>query len=181
MTIFEDAFCVGEIVESPTKYDITVRGTIKEATDDGILYYVAAAPPDYRASYSGSALPFNSMEQAFDNTPNKGSLRLDGSGFVIPLVFPNSYYIGLGTTFVPPTLYLRYMTSGQPKELTIKLSEGIPYRSLTYDELHKGGVSFYDDAKLKLPVRTQEQIARDSDYPAMNKKQNMFWGLKPAR
>ena len=33
--------------------------------------------------------------------------------------------------------------------------------------------------KNKLPIRTQEQVLRDSSYPEDNRMPSDFWGLKP--
>ena len=40
---------------------------------------------------------------------------------------------------------------------------------------------FYYCSKTKLPVRTQEQVLRDSGYPEDNKMHDDFWGLRPPR
>ena len=37
--------------------------------------------------------------------------------------------------------------------------------------------SIFYSGRNKLPVRTQEQILRDSSYPCINKMPDNFWGL----
>jgi hypothetical protein len=55
--------------------------------------------------------------------------------------------------------------------------EIIPYRSLGYPLLRKTQKeAFYHR---KLPIRSQEQIIRDSQYP--NHEHTSFWGLKPPK
>ena len=49
-------------------------------SENNIIYYSAANPPDYRATYTGSGLPFANQHIAFENSPNKGkSDLLDGN------------------------------------------------------------------------------------------------------
>jgi len=179
---FETVFCSGEIYDAGNNTDIRVVGRLKETVKDDTVYFIAANPPDYRATYTGSGLPFANQEQAFENTPNKGSTRLFQNTFEIPLMFPNSYYVGLGTVIVPPTLYIEYVTvEGVKRTVSIKISDGIPYRMLTYPMQFtraRADSTFYRDG-WEMPVRTQEQILRDAAYPAINKMHNNFWGLKP--
>lgn len=179
---FENVFCSGEIYDAGNNVDIRVIGRVKETVKDNVVYFVAANPPDYRASYTGSGLPFANQNQAFENTPNKGKVDLYQGTFEIPLMFPNSYYVGLGTVVVPPTLYLEYFTTdGTKRSVSIKISDGIPYRMLSYPmQFTRARVdaSFYRDG-WSMPVRTQEQILRDAAYPAVNMMHQNFWGLKP--
>jgi hypothetical protein len=158
--------------------DFTVNLTLEHPPDNNVIEYVAAAPPDHRASFGGSALPFASPRQAFEGSPNKGTIKINGQQLQLHIQFPNSYYTGLGSHIVPPTLYIRYRFNGQVVKASIKLSNGVPYRSLTYPALRKG-VEFYDNIAV-LPVRTQEGILRDSKYPVTNVEAPDFWGLKPA-
>ena len=162
-------------------HDVNINISIDDVVDDGVIQYLAAAPPDYKTSYSGSGLPFHSYEQAFHNTPNKGSVVLSGNEANISLVYPNSFYMALGTVIVPPTVYLFYTSGGIQKEKAIKLSDGVPYRLLSYPMKFtkaRENVMFYDGI-WQLPVRTQEEILRDAGFPAKNKMANNFWGLKP--
>ena len=184
---FESAYCSG-VVESTDEYDaqLVVRGRVNDYIKDGKLYYIAAAPPDYRATFSGSGLPFANQVQAFQHTPNKGYVTVNGYGseFEINLMTPNAYYVGLGTVYVPPTLYLEFVSqNGVKRNVSVKLSDGIPYRSLTHpgpgqNTAPRSGPMFYA-TQFYLPVRSQEQILRDSGYPQENKMNSDFWGLKP--
>lgn len=183
--LFESAYCSGTISHGEYDRQIVVQGRITEQIKDNTVYFIAASPPDYRATFSGSGLPFYSQVQAFENTPNKGKIVVSiGVEFQIELMMPNSYYVGLGTVYVPPTLYLEYFNAeGQKRNVSIKLSDGIPYRSLTWPgpgqkTAARGGPMFYA-TQFKLPVRSQEQILRDAAYPEKNKMDEDFWGLKP--
>lgn len=136
--------------------------------------YLAAAPIDRHASYSGSALPFASPDMAFENTPNKGALNLHNNSAIIHIQIPNSYYTSLGTTLIAPTLYLTYTVGGKQKKIAVRIDDQVPFRSLTYDSF-RTSAQFYNQ---KLPVRSQEAVFRDSAYP--EKQPQTFWGLKPA-
>lgn len=159
--------------------EFTVNGAIQNPVDDNKILYYAASPPDFRTTYTGSGLPFANQEQAFYNTPNKGIIELNNGNFSIQLLYPNSYMVGLGTVTIPPTLYIEYLSNGKKEEVSIKLSEGLPYRMLTYPSIGRArsGPEFYNE---DLPIRTQEQILRDSGYPGVNITPDNYWGLKPS-
>jgi hypothetical protein len=161
--------------------DILVRGllSIKSAPDGGQIYFLAAAPPDYRSSFSGSALPFANADQAFYNTPNRGVVKvaLDGS-FEITLRVPNSYYVGHGTVRVPPTLHIVYYNRGERVSSSLQVSEGVPYRSLTYPA-KRANAMFY--SPYDSDARSQEEILRASAYPDVNTEAPNFWGSKPPK
>ena len=59
------------------------------------------------------------------------------------------------------------------------LGNSIPFRTLTWPkkrDWNKGPLFYCNN---NLPVRNQEQILRDSGYPAINKEPSNFWGLIP--
>jgi hypothetical protein len=146
---------------------------------------MAANPPDFRTSYSGSALPFASKDQAFEESPNIGKVTIVNSKFTIKVLFPNSYMIGLGSVLIPPTVYLQYITTkdNEVHNFSIQVSNGIPYRTLTYPLA--GGCArqqsvFYSNHHC-LPIRkNQEEILRQSAYPQRNIEPSNFWGDKPS-
>ena len=161
---------------------VVFTGQIRDHVKDGKLTYAAAAPADRRASYSGSGLPFFNAAQAFEHTPNIGTVSTDAGGrFVITLTMPNAYYIGLGSTYVPPTIYLTWNNGQTSVDRSVQLAEGIPYRKLTYP-WQRVDASFYG-SMWSLPVRSQEQVFRDSVYPQQQQQQqhedDHFWGLRP--
>ena len=179
---FTNDICSGEIHSD--RYDLIIIGTIHESVKDNMVYYMAASPPDYHASRSGSALPFIDQEQAFTGSPNKGKFQLQSNKFQLNLIYPNSYMIGLGSVLVPPTLYLSFKSvNGESRYASIKISEGIPYRSLTYPS--EGGCArrspeFYNN-HASLPIRNnQEEILRQSAYPITNTMPSNYWGMKPS-
>lgn len=163
-------------------HDVEVKVTMHETVDGGIVRYFAASPPDYRSSFSGSGLPFANAEQAFQNTPNKGTVRLPAGSntFVLRLLYPNAYYVNLGSVLVPSVVHFRYTSGGQPRARAHVISTGVPYRMLTYPAQHtrsRHDAGFYDNRDL--PIRTQEQILRSYAFPAANAMAPNFWGLKP--
>lgn len=185
VSMFSNMYCKANIY-TYNNQDITVKGSIKEHVKDNTVFYIAAAPPDYRATFTGSGLPFANQDQAFYATPNSGKVLLNDNSFEIKLMYPNSYYVGLGTVVIQPTVYVYYIPSSgdstTPKVISIPVSEGIPYRMLSYPMQFtkpRENAMFYDNV-YKLPVRTQEQILRSAAYPSENKMADNFWGLKPS-
>ena len=165
------------------KSDMTLVGHINDDVSDYNLFYIAASPADHRATYTGSGLPFANQLQAFDSTPNKGVVPINpiDHSFQIDFMIPNSYMVGLGSVTIPPTLYIHYVDGEKRlKEVSIQVSNGIPYRMLTYpmSPRSRDGPEFYD-SQFYLPVRSQEQILLDSGYPKTNWMPVNHWGLKP--
>lgn len=142
--------------------------------------FVAAAPAPKNSSYSGSGLPFVSPSMAIDKTPNKGTFHVDAMNKgSFQVLVPNSYYAALGTVLIPPTVYVTCRVHDEEKTISIQVNSPIPFRTLTYDN-KRTSANFYNNLK-DLPVRSQEQILRDSAYPCKIEPQpSNFWGLKPA-
>lgn len=184
-TKFKTLFCEGDIIQqtSVDKYDIIVNGVIMDQIKNNVIYCIAASPADRKASYTGSGFPFHNERQAFQNTPNKLAIQVVNNTFSMPLLFPNSYYVELGNKLIPPTLFIRYHNGEREKMINIKLGDPIPYRLLGYPPkeftLSRNDASFYH-AHHNLPVRSQEQVLRDSSYPDKNKMASDFWGLRPS-
>jgi len=182
---FSTLFCQGSIqpTDNDSKYDIVVSGVVNDTIKDGIVHFLASNPIDRRSSFSGSGFPYANSEQAFDATPNRGSIKCENTSFKIPLLFPNSFYTNLGNNVVPPCLFLRWTSStGEERKVTIKLGEPVPYRFLSYPKectMARENATFYH-AHHNLPVRSQEQVFKDSIYPHVNKMHSDYWGLKPA-
>ena len=152
-----------------------IKSHIPDACDDGLVRYIAALPAERRTSYTGSAMPYASYEQAFEGTPNKGA-HLIMDGFVtVNISRPNAFYTCLGRVRVPPTLYIRFRSEGRWKEFAIKLSNGAVHRRLSHPSSRKDA-TFYGSLS-ELPVRSQQQILVDSSAPQSYSE--TFWGLKP--
>ena len=103
--------------------------------------------------------------------------------FEFKVSYPNSYYVGLGTAIVEPSCQIKVCGPNSDNKIhTIKLGHGIPFRMLTYPSSFKTksrkNPSFYD-VRDNQPIRTQEQILRDSSFPSSNKMPEDFWGLAP--
>lgn len=154
------------------------------SSGDAYVKYWAANPPTYGDSYSGSGLPYPNPAVAYENSPNIGVIKCSGNEFEFRLVYPNSYYKNMGTVLVPPQVRFHF-TDASGKKIskihTLKLSEGIPFRTLTWPpqrDWNKGPLYYCNN---NLPVRTQAQILRETSYPALNVTPNNFWGLKPPK
>jgi hypothetical protein len=159
--------------------DLTITARIHDLVDGGKVKFIAACPPDYRQSFTGSGLPFTSPQQAFHETPNIGEVRvMDDGKVVIRLQYPNAYYEDVGRgKLVPPTLFLEYKRNGKRVRKQIKVGNKMPYRDLIHPSIRQGA-TFYS-GKNAQEVRSQEQILYDSGYPAINEEAIDFWGKKP--
>jgi hypothetical protein len=179
---FNKDMCQG-VVTNNGYGDINIKGFINNNIPDTLVVYWAPSPPTYLTSYSGSGLPYPNADVAYSRTPNSGAVKTGPNGdFSFNLKYPNSYYVRLGTLYVPPQVNIKICQSGMDdKYSTIQLGEGIPYRTLTYPAppSKKPRISplFYHEPKDL--IRSQEQILRESAYPSTNTMPDNFWGLKP--
>ena len=169
---------VSESARACGSKDVTLYVSVSSHVDDRLLYYVAAAPPDYRGSFTGSGLPFADAEQAYHASPNVGTLELDGANTgVVKLLYPNAYYAGLGSVLVPSMVHFYYKSDGALQKHTHVIGKGVPYRALTYPA-KRAGPPFYHNPDL--PIRGQEAILRSGAYPALNAAVPAnFWGARP--
>lgn len=172
--LFSNKICRGTIIISEDMQNVTISGNaIAQIPAGSAIQYVAARPIERRMSFTGSGLPYATTMQAFENTPTKGEIVVNGSKqFKLTFQMPSAYYTGLGTAIVPPTIYL---TFGTIKD-RIYLSPPLPFRTLTYPNLRKD-VMFYDGLN-SLPVRGQEEILRSAGYCTRSHYDNWF-GQKP--
>lgn len=161
---------------------VTLRGKINDTIKGHTIRYMAASPADRRMSFSGSGLPYSSPQMAFGNSPSRGDIEPGvENSFEIEFEMPNSYYTNLGTNLICPSVYLKYENGIETVTINIELTDPIPYRMLTYPSrytLARTNADFYQNI-LPLPVRTQEQILRDSAYPSKNMMHSNFWGSRP--
>jgi hypothetical protein len=183
---FEKIDCKGVAVNGGNG-DVLVQGEAKSNTPNPTIVFWAPNPPTWSQSYSGSGLPYHDSIQAYEKSPNVGAVKAINRKFEFRIKFPNAYYVGLGSLYVPPVVHFKICEEGSDgKEYhTIDLGKGIPYRTLTYpappSNRPRDSPLFYYCSKTKLPVRTQEQVLRDSGYPEDNKMHDDFWGLRPPR
>jgi len=177
--ISEKYTCEGIVLDSG-KGEYVVKGSIQTLTPNATLIFWAANPPTYTTSYSGSGLPFPNPDVAFENTSNKGAVKINGGTFEFRVQYPNSYYVGLGSLYIPPSVFVKVCEPGKRSEInTITLGNGIPFRMLTYPPSYgsvpRQNPHFYS-GRDNLAHRTQEQILRDSGFPSKNEMPNNFWG-----
>lgn len=157
-----------------SKYDIIINIETKNNVDDDVLYFVAPNPPDYRTSYSGSALPFHNENQAFENTPNKGKVVFKKNKASFGIKYPNSYYKNIGNIQVLPHVDLIYKISGKEYIFSYKLSENpIPYRSLTHPYTRLSPM-FYEP-KTEKQIASQCTLFTNTAYPKTNISLDNFW------
>lgn len=159
---------------------IQVTGNIKDTRYNKLMYW-AAAPARVGLSFSGNGLPFANPDMAYENTPNKGEVMLNGGTFSFTLdSVPNAYYVGNGTLYMPPHMTMKVCQGNQceDKYVTVKIDEGMPFRTLTYpappSKKPRDGPLFYLEPWHG--ARTQEQILRARGYPEQNITPDNFWG-----
>lgn len=163
-----------ECIEGEISYDkrfIYVKGKVKDNVKNGLIDYLAACPNEMRMTASASRLPYSNSDIAFCNTVNKGRNELLlGNKFEIKLEDPGSYYVGLGTVLVPPTLYIRYKSIDKTKIISVKVNEPAPFRTLTYP-LQRKDPSFYVRPEPEV-LPSSEQRFKDSLYPVCDTVRN---------
>lgn len=175
---FKMVYC-GGVIKKNTNGTVTVECSFEDGVQVDGIKYMAARPADRRASYTGSGFPYASKTQAFQNTPTQGKLSVFNNTFSLTFPTPNSYYANLGNKLVPPTLFVSYENgSGKEQVLEIVVDDQIPYRFLQFPS-QRHDATFYH-AHHNLPVRTQEQVLRDGQYPPKHKMADDYWGLRPA-
>ena len=179
--------CTGTMTADTTTGDIIIKGRVTTNDINRVMYW-ASAPPTYGTSFSGSGMPYPNPATAFDRTPNRGVVELNSIGeFTFRIKYPNAYYVGLGSLYVPPHVNLKLCVAGldeaDPANKTVSLTidEGIPFRLLTYpappSKKPRTGPMFYCEPCQG--ARTQEAILRASGYPEKNVMPDNFWGTKP--
>ena len=178
--VFNEEGIVG-IIENRGSGDIVISGTLNTIEPNPIISYWAANPPTYLTSFSGSGMPYPNPEIAYNRTSNSGQVVAQDRSFRFRLKYPNAYYVGLGTLYVPPHVNIKIKDGNYERKITVKIDDGIPFRTLTYtsppSKKPRVNAMFYYEREKE--VRTQEQILRDSGYPEVNKMPDNFWGKKP--
>lgn len=178
----ENSFVENLDINKNSDGSLLIFGNITKAYNVGKVYikYTAANPPTFSSNYAGSGLPFPSEDVAYENTPNRGLVEVIDSKFSLNIIFPNSYYINMGSQYIKPHAKIVLVDSNNIEisdVKTIHLGEGIPFRTLTWPiqrDWNIGSMFYKND---NLPVRTQYQILLDSAYPSINRVPNNFWGL----
>lgn len=180
---FEKIDCKGVVINAGAG-DVVVQGEVKSKTSDPKIMFWAPNPPTWSQSYTGSGLPYHDSIQAYQQSPNVGAVKAVNRKFEFRIKFPNAYYVGLGSLYVPPVVHFKICEEDcdQKEYHTVELGKGIPFRTLTYpsppSNRPRNSPMFYHCGQ-GLPVRTQEQVLRDSGYPEDNRTPDNFWGLKP--
>ena len=120
--------------------------------------------------------------QAYQQSPNVGAVKVVNRKFEFRIKFPNAYYVGLGSLYVPVVHFKVCEEDCNQKEYhTVELGKGIPFRTLTYPSppnRPRDSPMFYHCGN-KLPVRTQEQGIKRFWLSEDNRMPDNFWGLKP--
>ena len=181
--LFNKDLCEGAI-SYKGRGDLIIQGKLKNIPSVSKLFFWAAAPPTYGTSFSGSGMPYPDPLTAYDRTPNKGVLDVQNGNFTINMKYPNAYYIGLGSVYIPPHINFKICVDGsEDKYFSVQIDDGIPFRMLTYPAppTKKPRISPMFYCEPEKGARSQEAILIASGYPATNKMPDNFWGERPPR
>jgi hypothetical protein len=183
--VLEKKFVNMNVVVSKNKGDYRIRGVLCDLfstySDPKYIKFWAANSPDYISSFSGSGLPYPNEEVAFENTPNKGVIKVVNNMFNFLIHYPNSYYQNMGSVLVPPCVKMILVDSNNmqlSQIYEVKLGDGIPFRTLDFSPMRNWNIGplFYQNIPL---VTTQEKIFENSGFPPRNQMPSNFWGFKP--
>lgn len=138
------------------EFDLIITGKFSDKIDSTIKYF-AASPPDYRSSFPGSALPFASERQAFENTPNIGSVTVDADNrFQISLSKPNSFFDI--DNKIEPYVSITYKYRGEVKNIKIKLDD---YSKHKHKTIQSNPHIFPENQDM---VETQEKLLKKRKF-----------------
>ena len=139
------------------------------------IEFTGPKPPDYRQSYSGSALPYPNKSMAYDKTPTYGSFACEEARCAITIDLPNAYYTHLGTHMVHPYLDVTGFDDRRRPvhRARVELGEVAPYRRLTWPPARRDP-TFYTAAAAARRHPNQESHLRAFGYPATTPAN--FWG-----
>lgn len=170
-----------------TDGSLAVELRVSPPPDGGRIEWVAAAPPERRASAEGSCLPFADERMAFEGSAamrGVATAREHGAGgaggheegepyasvvhYAVRLrATPNAFYAGLGTRRVPPSVFVSFEHGGRTYRGSAQVADGVPFRSLTYPAIRAdASASIYRPSPAQAEVRSQEEILRASAFPS---------------
>ena len=181
--LFNKDMCQGSVTYKGTG-DLVVQGQLKSALPKSTIYFWAAAPPTYGTSFSGSGMPYPNPLVAYDRTPNKGVVNVVNGQFNFSIKYPNAYYIGLGSLYIPPHINFKVCSPGAADSyFSVQIDDGVPFRMLTYPAppTKKPRLSAMFYCEPEKGARSQEAILRASAYPVTNTMPDNFWGERPPR
>ena len=169
----------GVVRRDPQTGRVKVSGRISGLGVEPLtILWRAAAPTTRGIGFAGSGQPYPNKEIAFANTPNAGQIKsIDGS-FAIELHgIPAGYYVGLGSTYVPPLVeFLATNVSGKQFQTTLWINDtAAPYRWIAgapttlhpqIDTDESTGRAMYYFGREQLPLfENQEAQLRAKGYP----------------
>lgn len=138
---------------------VRVAGRVLQPEAYAAMEVVAPCPPDRRASYTGSALPFPCAGVAFCGTPNRARVAADGR-IDAAFAYPNAYYLADWNTRVAPSVFvILHPPSGDAVFVRLELPDPLPLKTLTHRP-ERTGPEFYARKADILGVQSQEAILR---------------------
>ena len=136
-------------VELINSRDLIIKGSLKNPSNYKKKILIAPNPPDIRASYSGTALPFPCEEIALENTKNY--LEITDNGVIdVKFIYPNSFYSPDGYKKIVSPIILII----DDIKIIHELDDFCPLKTLR--DRVRGNPSFYALKEILLPVATAE-------------------------
>jgi len=129
--------------------DLIIKGTLKNPSSYKKKIIVSPNPPDIRASYSGTALPFPCEEIALENSKNFFEIKDDGV-IDVKFIYPNSFYSVDGYKKIISPIILMI----DDIKIIHELIDFCPLKTLR--DRVRGNPSFYALKEILLPVATAE-------------------------
>jgi hypothetical protein len=157
-TVLFDSFWRPEKPACRTDFEIVFR--VNELVDGSVVRFIAAAPPEFSGSFSGSGLPFGTVDAAMSDTPNVGRARADllTGEFTIALRTPNTFYCRAGTVKVQPCVFVAFTSHGVSRVAAVEVGGAVPFRDLTHDR-RRSGPEFYS-APRTVATQAEKLVAR---------------------
>jgi hypothetical protein len=160
---FDNIFVNCSVTFSNDYKNITISGTVKNASQFNQMLLIAPNPIDRMSNYSGSGLPFPCGDIAFDNSPNKYIIEKNGY-FNVIFKYPNSYYAQDGKTKIVSSIFfiLDYGNNGNSNKefIRFELKDLCVLRTLADRQSKFKGPEYYAARDYLLPLDTAENVMR---------------------
>ncbi|AUF82348.1 hypothetical protein TetV_256 [Tetraselmis virus 1] len=135
----------------------TISGKVWPIPENKTVHWIGAKPLELMTSFSGSGMPYANEEQAWHETPLKGSVTVDETGY-FEITFdkiPNMYHKDSSEHPLPPQIVLYWEHGGEMYEKAVPLNaDPRPYRTLRPACSQVKGSTQFED------IQTQERYLR---------------------
>ena len=157
---FQNEYVKCRVTTSPNCEKIKISGMILNRNLFKNVLLIAPNPIDKRASYHGTGLPFPCADIAFEDSPNKYEIDINGS-FAVDFSYPNSYYsVADKHKIISSIFFILEKNDGQKEFIRFELKDNYKLRSLVNRE-ERNGPEFYSKKYYILPIDTAEILMKE--------------------